>query len=262
LAKTKKSVKSKKRKTNWVSKIVILLCFLFVGFLVYQYFNVRRTRFVDYKEFGIKIPVNFSIHGIDVSHHQGTINWPMVGSMNVNGIKVSFAFMKATEGTQLVDSEFATNWGSAKRQGITRGAYHFFNEYSSGKAQAEHFIKTVGSLQRGDLPPVLDLEQNRGAPNEQLIREAKIWMDIVERHFGVKPIIYTYVSFYKEHLGNHFEGYPFWVAHYKETREPAIDRQWQIWQHSEDATISGINTKVDFNSYKGDIFTFKALLVP
>jgi lysozyme len=229
---------------------------------VYQYFNARQTRFVSYKEFGIKIPINYSIHGIDISHHQGAINWKMVRNMNVNGIKVRFAFIKATEGAQLTDSEFTKNWVATKKYGITRGAYHFFNEFASGKIQAEHFIKTVGPLYSGDLPPVLDLEQNRGMPNERLIQEAIIWMNIVEKHYGIKPIIYTYISFYKDVLGKAFDNYPFWAAHYKETNEPAIHRNWEIWQHSEEATVSGINTKVDFNAYKGDIFSFNKLLYP
>lgn len=86
-------------------------------------------------------------------------------------------------------------------------------------------------------------------------------MQIVEAHYNVKPIIYTYVNFYENQLGNAFDEYPFWAAHYNEKQQPRTNRSWSIWQHNEKGHVNGISTFVDFNVFKGDIFEFKRLLV-
>ncbi len=261
MAKAKVIKKSKKHQSNYLSKVLVFLGFFFVGFLVFLYIKNKTTKFVTYKEFGIPIPINYSIHGIDVSHHNGTINWEMVQKMYVKGIRVNFSFIKATQSTNFVDDQFKRNWTLTKKNGIVRGAYHYFTENASGAAQAQHFINTVGALLPGDLPPVLDIEENKYASKQTLNKEALEWLQIIEKYYNVKPIVYTYVSFYEEKLEEAMNAYPFWAAHYKEHNQPATQRNWQIWQHSEDATVSGINTKVDFNVFNGDYFKFKQLLM-
>jgi lysozyme len=243
------------------NRFILLFSLLFLGLLLYQFIQSRGANFVRYKEFGIDIPVNYSIHGIDISHHNGTIDWKEVKEMNIRGIKIGFAFIKATEGTNYTDEQFARNWKQSKQYGVTRGAYHFFNENKTGKEQAEHFIKTVGPLLPGDLAPVLDIEENRGTPKEILIKEALEWLAIIEKHYGIKPIVYSYVNFYQQQLGTAFDAYPFWAAHYNEKHQPRTDRNWQLWQHNENGRVNGIKEKVDFNVFKGDLFDFKRLMV-
>ena len=118
--------------------------------------------FVLYKEFGIYMPVNYSIHGIDVSRYQQTISWKDVKQMKVNDVAIGFAFIKATEGIDNVDPQYRNNMANAKEAGMPRGAYHFFIGSKSGKLQAAHFVETV-YLKKGDLPPVLDVETANGA---------------------------------------------------------------------------------------------------
>ena len=123
---------------------------------------LSRPKFVRYPAFGIDLPVNYAIHGIDVSHHQYNIDWKAVRAMQDKKVKIGFAFIKATEGLGRVDNGFRRNWFNAKEAMVPRGAYHFFISSKSGKAQAENFIETV-KLSKGDLPPVLDIETANGA---------------------------------------------------------------------------------------------------
>ena len=218
-------------------------------------------QFVRYPEFGIPIPAEYEIHGIDVSRYQQNISWDMVRDMDVRDIRLQFAFIKATEGIGNIDPYFKRNWRKTKEAGITRGAYHFFIATKDGKLQAQNFIKNV-KLDSGDLPPVLDVEQRFAAKPDQLRKELKVWLDVVENYYNVKPIIYTYLDFYDKNLKGYFDDYPLWVAHYLQPHQPRISREWTFWQHSEAGHVNGIFSKVDFNVFNGDSVAFKALLVP
>ncbi|RYY44070.1 MAG: glycoside hydrolase family 25 protein [Chitinophagaceae bacterium] len=250
---------SKKTKKNRFTLLIVLVVFVSITYFFNWYFN--RPSFVHYPAFGINMPTNYSIHGIDISKYQKTIGWRLVKEMEVDDIKVSFVFMKATEGLSSVDKQFGRNWALAEKHGITRGAYHFFIPGKSGKTQAENFIKTV-RLKSGDLPPVLDVEQTYGVKKEQLQKQVAEWIEIVEKKYGVKPIIYTNVSFYESLLAGKFESYPLWVAHYLQKERPRINRQWHFWQHSETGRVNGIDAFVDFNVFYGNSIEFENLLIP
>ena len=200
------------------------------------------------------------MHGIDVSHHQDNIDWDAVKAMQVKNIRIGFAFIKATEGLGRVDNAFRRNWLNAKQAGIPRGAYHFFISSKSGKAQAENFIETI-NLEKGDLPPVLDIETANGASVEDLQQRVKDWLDIVQQFYKVKPIIYTNVDFYENFLAGKFDDYPLWVAHYLVQNKPRIQRNWIFWQHNEKGHVNGIDANVDFNVFNGDSLAFKKLLL-
>ncbi len=223
-----------------------------------RYFN--RPRFVRYPAFGIDIPISFPLHGIDVSHHQDIIDWEAVKAMQVQQVKIDFAFIKATEGLGRVDNNFRQNWFNAKKAGITRGAYHFFISSKSGKAQAENFIATT-QLEKGDLPPVLDIEQINGASVEDIQQRVKDWLTMVEAQYKIRPIIYTNVDFYENFLAGKFDDYPLWVAHYLVQDKPRIQRNWTFWQHNEKGHVNGIDANVDFNVFNGDSTGFRQLLV-
>jgi lysozyme len=180
--------------------------------------------------------------------------------MRVRNIKIGFVFIKATEGIGRTDSRFSYNWAKAKENNIPRGAYHFFLATKSGKLQAENFIDAV-RLQKGDLPPVLDIEQTYGIGTEKMRKEVKVFLQTVENYYGATPIIYTNVDFYRQNLGKEFDEYPLWAAHYLEQQHPRIDRSWIFWQHSESGRINGILSRVDFNVFNGDSTTFRKLLL-
>ena len=223
-------------------------------------FYFSRTRFVRYPAFGIDVPVSYSIHGIDVSHHQSYIDWDDVKAMQIKNIKIGFAFIKATEGINDEDGRFDENWSNAKKAAVPRGAYHFFNASKSGKAQAENFIETV-RLSKGDLPPVLDVEHLNGASKADLQQRVDDWLKMVETHYRVKPIIYTGAVFYTNFLAGRFDDYPLWVAHYLEKDKPRVKRNWIFWQHNEAGHVNGIDAFVDFNVFNGDSTDFKNLLL-
>ncbi len=181
--------------------------------------------------------------------------------MRVQDIQVGFAFIKATEGNNLVDPFFKRNWQKTKEAGMIRGAYHFFNPKKDGKAQAQHFIERV-QLESGDLPPVLDIEKGWNLPVAKVQAELQTWLNTTEQAYGVKPIIYTYVTFYEKYLKGKFDDYPLWIAHYYQQDNPRIGRPWHFWQHSEKGRVNGIVSNVDFNVFNGDSLAFRALLIP
>jgi lysozyme len=248
--------KSRQKIKNWIVIGIVLLSFAVAIYFFNRLFN--PPAFVHYPAFGIDMPSAYAIHGIDVSRYQKTIGWRLVKDMQVENIKIGFAFMKATEGVTGVDRQFKRNWRQAKKAGVPRGAYHFFIASKSGKAQAENFIENV-ELKSGDLPPVLDVEQVYGASVATVQQRVGDWLNMVEDYYKVKPIIYTNVDFYENFLAGRFDDYPLWVAHYQVKDKPRIKRKWHFWQHNEAGRANGIDAFVDFNVFNGDSAAFNKL---
>lgn len=254
------SARQKKQIRRTAIAGIALAMLIAVGWQLYQRSNYRKAKFTRYPEFGIAIPESYAIHGIDVSKYQSMIAWEEVKAMKVKNIQLGFAFIKATEGIGNTDPQFKRNWKKANDNAVIRGAYHFFIASKDGRMQAENFIDKV-RLEQGDMPPVLDVEQLNGVTSTQLRKEIKRWLDIVENHYRVKPIIYTNVDFYNRNLGTEFDSYPLWVAHYYQPEQPRINRGWIFWQHSDEGRVNGIISEVDFNVFNGDSTEFKNLLI-
>ena len=252
--------RQKKKMRKLVITAVIAAVLTTGGLLLYQAIIFRKAKLTRYPEFGIDIPEQYAIHGIDVSKYQSMIAWEEVKAMRVKNIQLGFAFIKATEGISNADNFFKRNWKKAKDNGVVRGAYHFFIGSKDGRLQAEHFINKV-ELEPGDLPPVLDVEQLNGVSSAELKSEMLEWLTVVEAYYKVKPIIYTNVDFYKRNIGSSFDNYPLWVAHYYQPGQPRIGRGWTFWQHNDAGRVNGIVAKVDFNVFNGDSLEFKELLV-
>lgn len=253
-----------KERNTFIREAVVFILFASVctllSFSWYYSSMSNENPNITYTEFGIDIPGNYQIHGIDVSKYQQEVQWKAVKEMKVNDVQLGFAFIKATQGTDKTDPVYTLNWKQAKEASIARGAYHFYEPKQTGKAQAKHFIKTV-DLEIGDLPPVLDIEVTKGANIKKLKKELKIWLKEVEDHYKIKPVIYTNAAFYDLYLGKEFDDYPLWVAHYKEPLQPRVARNWAFWQHSDKGRVNGIAAAVDFNVFNGDSAAFKALLL-
>ncbi|HEX7313048.1 MAG TPA: glycoside hydrolase family 25 protein [Pyrinomonadaceae bacterium] len=194
--------------------------------------------------------------GIDVSHYQGQVDWDAVKAAGC-----SFAFAKATEGTNVTDPYFEANWAGMKAAGLARGAYHFFRPAEDAAQQASHFLATV-ALKPGDLPPVIDVEVNDNVAGSVIVEGLQTWLGAVEQATGVAPIIYTAAYFWNEYLNPGFGRYPLWVAHYTSaaTPSPLPDgwADWTFWQYSQSLEIDGVNGAADhdyFNGTNGDLHT-------
>ncbi|OOQ59588.1 glycoside hydrolase family 25 protein [Mucilaginibacter pedocola] len=273
---TKPRASKKKRKTastwwRWpaVIFVLILLSPLYYGYILNFFSATWRwmrdigedPHYRTYKSYKIRIPSGYQIHGIDVSYAQGKIDWHRVKAMEEDSVKVGFAFIKATEGLMLVDSYFKRNWREAPKAGITCGAYHFFRPKKSGLWQARFFLQNV-TIERGDLPAVCDIEVLDGTSPAAMRKELKEFLRFVENKTGVKPIIYTSISYYRDYLQGYFDGYPLWIAHYYQPKlKLGGSTAWHFWQHSDKARVNGINHVVDFNVFKGDSLSFQKLLV-
>lgn len=243
--------------------IIVASSLLIVGitvWLLYRYKLLNRSEHTYYKAFGISIPNKYTINGIDVSKHQGYIYWAAVKKMKIDSISIDFAFMKATEGLSDVDGMFKRNWELAKANQIPRGAYLFFITTKDGKQQAKNFIKTV-KLEKGDLPPVIDIEESYNVGKLILNKRLQDCIDALQTYYGVKPIIYSYVDFYNNNLGKKYDTFPLWIAHYTDFEKPEIGRNWLFWQHNDGGSVNGITERVDFNVFNGDSSQFYNLLI-
>lgn len=201
------------------------------------------------------------LFGIDISHYQGLINWEDVYFLE-DSVPINFIIIRATAGKNKKDNYFSYNWGEAKKKNIVRGAYHYYRPNENSTDQANNFIKNV-ELEKGDFAPVLDIEEE---PNIQSIASLRTgiqnWLTLVEAHYGVKPIIYTGDSFYKDYIkGNGFENYSIWIANYNKTIKQPKAKDWIIWQFSDQGKVKGIGEFVDLNVLDGNEKMLKLLLV-
>ena len=199
----------------------------------------------------------FPIQGIDISEHQGAIDWSKIDRREVN-----FVFVKATEGGDYRDRSFDLNWIEAKNAKISRGAYHFFTFCKSGALQAQNFIDTVPE-DRDLLPPVIDLEFSgncqRRPSQIELNRELTAYINKVISVYHQRPILYVTNEFYEAYLDSSFNEYPLWISNFYTVPNLAKNRDWLFWQHSERGRIAGIGTLVDLNVFRGSAVQFRQL---
>ena len=256
--KRKKKVKFK----NWKTGLYIVLFLLFAFYFrneIYRY-SFRALRWYRQMEHHpeklagvIDYPVGYSIHGIDVSRWQDEIDWSELKARTSDDdtLKFQFAFIKATEGVWLEDPLFIDNWKNARKNNIIRGAYHYFLPRNNPKMQARNFIRNV-TLGKGDLPPVVDIEETSGKSKKEIVRQLKLFIKELEFHYKIKPIIYSNINFIENYLADDFKNYHFWIAHYYVEElivEDEID--WLFWQHSDKAGLFGCGYKVDVNVFNG-----------
>ncbi len=225
--------------------LLVAVYLLILGYYFARPYLSRWSR----HEIRIATPV---VHGVDVSHYQGKIDWEKLGGTLYRGDSIRFAIIKATEGSDVLDETFLRNYQGARKQGLICGAYHFFSPTSSAEKQADFFIQHV-QLAPNDLPPVLDVEKRGDYSPENLCAEVKTWLQRVEHHYGVKPIIYASYKFRQKYLADPaLERYPYWIAHYY-VDTLAYQGKWAFWQHTDVGTLEGIKGKVDMNVFNGGL---------
>ena len=258
---------SRKKKTRdlprWIYVITAaLISFILVVGSYYVFFRPYFYRFrpcFNHKYYEVCMPAGHSVYGIDVSRHQGDIDWGALKNGNHPDAPISFIYVKASEGSDFKDKKFKENYENARKHGFIRGAYHYFSTTSSGLSQANLFISMV-KLCPGDLPPVLDIEE-KPKNKKKYIEEVKIWLRKVEEHYGVKPIVYASSKYKKKYLDDpFFKEYPSWVAHYY-IPELTDGEEWLMWQCTDIGVMPGIKEKVDINIFNGTEKQFKELLV-
>ena len=267
---SKKKRKSRKKKIAKKWEVPIWLYYVLMGVtvvlfaVVFYFFFIRPYSYrwkpcYGMKAYGVCMPYGYQVHGIDVSHYQGEIDWNMLKQTRSARFPVCFIFMKSTEGGDFADKNFQTNFDSARAHGFIRGAYHFYNPKTDPVKQADFFINTV-KLEKGDLPPVLDIEK-KGKDSKKLQNDLKIWLRKVEAHYGVKPIIYASYKFKTKYLTDSvFNAYPYWIAHYY-VDSVRYEGDWKFWQHTDVGTLPGISGQVDLNIFNGSLASLDSLLI-
>jgi lysozyme len=207
-------------------------------------------------------PDSYPVHGIDLSRWQSDGDWMAARNAGVN-----FAFIKATEGGDRIDPLFQSHVTAAEAAGVPWGAYHFFYFCTPAAVQAQWFITNV-PRRAGTLPPVLDVEWNPHSPTCQLrpepakVRsEMAIFMAMIERHYGQRPIVYTNISFWEDNGFDQITDEEFWLrstaGHPSEIYPGA---QWVFWQYSGTGRVPGIGGNVDLNVFAGSESSWRAWL--
>ena len=206
-------------------------------------------------------PQGYEIHGIDISHHQGKIDWSELRNAMIAKCPLRFVMIKATEGSGHIDENFQENFYQAREYGFIRGAYHFWSIKTPAREQANYFLSQV-HLEEGDLPPVLDVENIPADISvEDFQREVLTWLHVVEDKYHVKPIIYTYYKFKESYLSDQrFDDYPYWIAHY-DVDKVEYKGKWKFWQHTDVGRLPGIKGYVDLNIYNGSYYDLKKLTI-
>ena len=199
------------------------------------------------------------VNGVDVSYHQGTIDWSTVAAAGTR-----FAFVRTTAGTLTADSSYVVNRSGARAAGLRVGSYHFANPDrapNDAAAEASWFLRNA-TISSGDLLPVLDLEVSNGLDAASLTAWAQTWLTQVTAATGVRPIIYTNNSFWSKSMANTDwfarNGYHvLWIAHWTSASQPKVPAAgwggngWTFWQHSSTGTVPGIGGPVDLNRFNG-----------
>ena len=233
----------------WIggTAVIVLYVFLFYHFFVGPTGFRWRALYGD-----AEYPEGYEIHGIDISHYQGKIDWEQLKNAMIKGCPVRFVIIKSTEGSSRLDENFRENFNQARDFGFIRGVYHFWSNKSTAREQAYYFLDQV-HLTDGDLPPVLDIEHKPADKSvEDFQRDVLTWLHIVEDKYHVKPIIYLSAPV--------FEDYPYWIAHYY-VDKVQYKGKWKFWQHTDVGKLPGIKGYVDFNIYNGSYYELKQLCI-
>ena len=195
----------------------------------------------------------YPVRGVDVSSYQGDIDWQVLSSQNID-----FAFIKATEGSSFVDPNFIYNYSEAQKCSISVGAYHFFSYDSKGLSQAKNYIDTVVPFE-GMLPPIIDLEfygdKEKNPPSRDEVRhELSDMLSALEKHYGLKPVIYATEKSYNLYLSGEYEEYDIWIRNVISKPDLSDGREWTFWQFTNREKLPGYEGKekyIDVNVFHG-----------
>lgn len=258
------SIKKKLKKRLWIVGgvlssllITLLILIFFTNIPIWQrikfYAYKIEFQFINDDNVNKSIRADFEIYGIDISKYNGTINWDKLASEGqINKKPISFVYIKATEGKNLRDRKYKSNWLNAKKKGMLRGAYHFYRPEINSEQQFKNFKETV-KLELGDLPPVLDIEVRGKLSFKRYTQGILNLLKLMENQYGIKPIIYAPVSLYGSLVQNaELKKYPLWLATYSMNIPKKHEKSIIFVQYSQEGRVAGISHPVDLNGLKGD----------
>jgi lysozyme len=200
------------------------------------------------------------LQGADVYAGNGSINWT-----NVSRAGVVFAYARATDGDAVTDTLFSANWPGMKAAGIVRGAFAAFEPDQNGTIQANYFLSVMGTLEPGDLPPMLEVDVTDGESAATITANITDWVNNVKAATGRVPIIYTSEGFWNSDVtSTAFSAYPLWIANYGVACPTLAEgwTNWVIWQNSDSGTVSGIGGAVDLDEFNGAMSDIQAFANP
>ena len=245
--KKKRTQKKKNTASNrWIEGIlfaIFIIVFIGTAFLIY------RKRY-SYRPIPPEILAAYPVKGIDISRHNGLIDWSVVREQGY-----TFAFIKATESINYTDPSFQSNYERASDEGLIVGAYHFFRFNEDGKKQAAHFISN-NCYNKGDLPPVVDVEHspfNFASNPKEVSKRLGELLTSLQLHYGTSPIIYTNKECYLKYIRPFFPHVRLWICDLSGEPDPEVHSSWIFWQYSHRGEVMGINEKVDLNVFNGSI---------
>lgn len=229
----------RKKNKKTIRKVIIIIAVLVAAVAAF-YFTVfllaKQKKIFINKWF---VNEENSTIGVDVSSYQADIDMNELKAQNIE-----FIYIKASEGSKTQDPRFAENWENAKNAGLLSGAYHFFSYDSEGITQAENFIDAVGSDLTGRLLPAVDVEyygdkEQNPPEKEDVIRELRIYLERIEKEYGVKPLIYTRPDIYEKYLKGEFDEYKKWISSLYQPLSWTYKDDWYIWQYLNRGELEG-----------------------
>lgn len=186
------------------------------------------------------------IHGIDLSHYQGNVFWETVGET-----KMAYVYLKATEGGSRIDSKYKQNIDLAHRYGLKVGSYHFYRPKISQEQQLANFMTQCRPGDQ-DLLPMIDIETRGALGKKEFCDSLFKFLDLVEKAYNQKPLLYTYANFYNVNLSGLLDGYKLMIAQYTRS-EPVLNDGFEyiMWQYTGKGHLDGINGYVDKSRFMG-----------
>ncbi|MCU7712489.1 GH25 family lysozyme [Priestia sp. JV24] len=188
---------------------------------------------------------------IDVSNHQGDVNWKQVAENGVKGV-----YLKLTEGTTFLDKRSYKNYLGAKNAGLRVGFYCFSHVTNDPKEEVEFFLKKLADM-KPDMPHCLDLENDKGQSKSRITSFALGWLEYMEKKTGITPILYTMMGFLPNLTSQKLARYPLWIARYNGKNNPgssSIWSKWAMYQYTDKGSVKGIKGNVDLNAMAADFF--------
>lgn len=217
-------MKISRKKKNIIIFVFTIILILVIFFLMIYNGYIIPTKLEAEK---------YEVRGVDVSEYQGEVDWDKIKEQGI-----SFAFIKATEGSESQDEFFDVNFEKLKNTDMLLGVYHFFSFESDGNSQAQNYINVVGNVEDDDsiMLPIIDVEfygyYEKAKPSKEWVREElQEIADKLESTYRVKPIIYTTMEFYDYYIDGNFSDYDIWIRNII-TKPDLENRVWKFWQYT------------------------------